>query len=189
MTEYVMVPKVPTPEWIETVIWANQPHLSNTSKAWKEQLENLLHWHAAMIAVAPKPEQTDGYAYEYPFGQGSSVIRHNSGGNVNGADPIAVVPYYYGNPAIFERSMHTDDDAVDRFAHAMKAKLAKKRGEGRGGWENCPAETISKMLIDHVAKGDPVDVANFCMMLHQNGARIRMPEQDQKQVDIFGGAS
>lgn len=69
---------------------------------------------------------------------------------------------------------HEDDLAVDRFAAAMKAKLAKKRNVGRGGWSGpeCSEETLSRMLRDHIAKGDPVDVANFAMMLHQRGERI-----------------
>lgn len=69
---------------------------------------------------------------------------------------------------------HEDDLAVDRFAAVMKAKLAKKRNDGRGGWSGpeCSEETLSRMLRDHVGKGDPVDVANFAMMLHQRGERI-----------------
>ncbi|WP_320176665.1 DUF551 domain-containing protein [Roseovarius pacificus] len=70
---------------------------------------------------------------------------------------------------------HSDDLAVDRFAAAMKAKLTKKRAEGRGGWddpERCTTAFLSSLLRDHVAKGDPVDVGNFAMMLHQRGARI-----------------
>lgn len=70
---------------------------------------------------------------------------------------------------------HPDDVAVDRFAAAMKAKLAKKRAEGRAGWgnkEDCSQDRLSLMLRAHVAKGDPVDVANFAMMLHQRGDRI-----------------
>ena len=70
---------------------------------------------------------------------------------------------------------HPDDLAVDRFAAAMKAKLAQKRAEGRGGWEDkndCSSEWLSNLLRGHVDKGDPVDVANFAMMLHQRGERI-----------------
>ncbi len=69
---------------------------------------------------------------------------------------------------------HEDDLAVDRFAAVMKSKLAKKRNDGRGGWSGpeCSEETLSRMLRDHIAKGDPVDVANFAMMLHQRGERI-----------------
>lgn len=70
---------------------------------------------------------------------------------------------------------HPDDIAVDRFAAAMKAKLANKRAEGRGGWDNpdeCSTEWLSELLRRHVEKGDPVDVGNFAMMIHQRGGRI-----------------
>ncbi|WP_245279238.1 hypothetical protein [Xanthobacter sp. 91] len=74
-----------------------------------------------------------------------------------------------------DKAVHSDDIAVDRFASAMKTKLAQKRAEGKGGWEDkndCPAYRLSGLLRDHVSKGDPVDVANFCMMLHQRGEKI-----------------
>jgi|GEM_PF-1068927 len=70
---------------------------------------------------------------------------------------------------------HPDDLAVDAFAAAMKAKMAAARAKGRGGWEDpaqCSAEDLSRMLRDHVEKGDPRDVANFCMMLHQRGESV-----------------
>lgn len=63
---------------------------------------------------------------------------------------------------------HPDDAAVDRFSVAMKAKLAKKRAQGRGGWDDervCSPDDLARMLVDHVRKGDPVDVGNFAMML------------------------
>ncbi|MBN9055346.1 MAG: hypothetical protein J0H80_16635 [Rhizobiales bacterium] len=72
-------------------------------------------------------------------------------------------------------SPHTDDLAVDRWAIAMKAKLAKKRAEGRGGWddpEQCSAADLSYLLIQHCFKGDPLDVSNLAMMLQQRGERI-----------------
>ncbi|WP_228756447.1 hypothetical protein [Stenotrophomonas sp. MH181796] len=70
---------------------------------------------------------------------------------------------------------HPDDLAVDAFAAAMKAKMAAARAKGRGGWEDpaqCSADDLSSMLRDHVEKGDPRDVGNFCMMLHQRGEAI-----------------
>lgn len=70
---------------------------------------------------------------------------------------------------------HPDDIAVDRFAGAMKTKLAKKRAEGRGGWDRkdeCSPEFLSQLLREHIGKGDPVDVGNLAMMLHQRGERI-----------------
>lgn len=71
---------------------------------------------------------------------------------------------------------HPDDMAVDRFAVAMKDKLKFAREHrGRGGWEDkeqCGQHYLSELLRGHVEKGDPVDVANFCMMLQQRGERI-----------------
>lgn len=67
---------------------------------------------------------------------------------------------------------HQDDIAVDRFASAMKAKMAKQRNKGYGGWDDaaiCPANRLRHLLNDHVAKGDPVDVGNFAMMLFNRG--------------------
>ena len=83
-------------------------------------------------------------------------------------------------------AQHPDDAAVDRFAAAMKEKLAEARAKGRGGWENkdeCSAQTLSNMLRDHVGKGDPRDVANFCMMLHQRGEVI-VPAEQHHEVRI-----
>jgi len=82
----------------------------------------------------------------------------------------AIAAYTAGSEPV-----HSDDMAVDRFANAMKAKLAKKRLEGRGGWEDksrCSNAFLSKLLSDHVGKGDPVDVGNFAMMIHQRGEDI-----------------
>lgn len=71
--------------------------------------------------------------------------------------------------------VHPDDLAVDAFAAAMKAKLAEARAKGRSGWnEDEPGmqQRLSDMLRDHVEKGDPRDVANFCMFLHQRSETI-----------------
>lgn len=81
---------------------------------------------------------------------------------------------------LMPRATHPDDLAVDRFAAAMKAKLAKKRDQGRGGWENkdeCSQELLSGLLRDHVDKGDPVDVGNLAMMLSQRGETI-LPDHE-----------
>lgn len=67
---------------------------------------------------------------------------------------------------------HSDDIAVDKFAAAMKAKMAKQRARGYSGWddkEDCPTERLQQMLMDHIAKGDPVDIGNFAMMLFNRG--------------------
>ena len=71
-------------------------------------------------------------------------------------------------PDTHQNTIHPDESAVDRFAAAMKAKLERKRQHGRGGWETCSNADLWRMLREHVEKGDPVDVANLAMMIHQN---------------------
>lgn len=86
--------------------------------------------------------------------------------------------------------VHPDDQAVDAFAVAMKEKMAVARAKGRGGWEDpaqCSADDLSRMLRDHVEKGDPRDVANFCMMLHQRGEAIA-PKVGEVQGEVQGDA-
>ncbi len=71
-------------------------------------------------------------------------------------------------------AQHPDDIAVDNFAAAMKAKLAKKRAEGRHGWQSTSHITLSGLLYEHMYKGEPLDVGNLAMMLHQNGMPIEL---------------
>ena len=63
---------------------------------------------------------------------------------------------------------HPDDSAVDRFAEAMRDKMEESREKGRSGWDSpfqCSPYRLATRLIDHIAKGDPVDIGNFAMML------------------------
>ena len=78
------------------------------------------------------------------------------------------------SPDPYEDTAHPDDHAVNRFAAVMKGKLAAKRLQGRGGWQEpeVPNGYLSRMLREHVDKGDPVDVANLAMLIHQRGERI-----------------
>lgn len=87
--------------------------------------------------------------------------------------------------------IHPDDAAVDRFAAAMKAKLASARAKGRSGWEDkaqCQQESLALDLRKHVHKGDPVDVANFAMMLHQRGESTKLRPLSQDLVDAIKNA-
>ena len=91
---------------------------------------------------------------------------------------------FFGVTAVAAKATaaHSDDLAVDRFAAEMKSKLAAARAKGRGGWETCPPEVLSRMLREHTEKGDPRDVANFCMFLwclgHPIGAAPAAPAVD-----------
>lgn len=72
-------------------------------------------------------------------------------------------------------SKHADDAAIDRFTVRMKDKMALGRACGRGGWNDpldCSTATLSELLHAQVAKGDPVDLANYAMMLSERGSPI-----------------
>jgi hypothetical protein len=69
-------------------------------------------------------------------------------------------------------NIFSDDDAdelgVKRFAKAMNAKLSDKRAQGKYGWnkpDDCTIAYLRRLLETHVEKGDPVDIANFAMMI------------------------
>lgn len=63
--------------------------------------------------------------------------------------------------------------AVDRFAVKMCEKMLAKHANGFTGWDMLTPEGAQQRLDTANKKGDPVDVANFAMMLdycHQRSA-------------------
>jgi len=69
-----------------------------------------------------------------------------------------------------------DETGIDNFAIVMKEKMATAREKGRSGWHDknlCSNEYLSQLLREHVEKGDPIDVANLCMMLEMRNERIK----------------
>ena len=53
-------------------------------------------------------------------------------------------------------------------SNAMRSKLRNTREKGRGGWWNpkeCSIEMLKKMLVEHIEKGDMIDVMNFAGMI------------------------
>ncbi len=72
-----------------------------------------------------------------------------------------------------------DNEAVDKLAQAMKNKLAKKREQGYKGWETCKHGDLVQLLINHVDKGDPIDVANFCAFLFARGEPLTQAVLDE----------
>ena len=69
-----------------------------------------------------------------------------------------------------------DEEAVDRFAVAMKDRMSKARLKGRHGWNDplqCSIERLADLLVGNLSKGNPgtfEDIANFAMMLYHRGA-------------------
>ena len=66
-----------------------------------------------------------------------------------------------------------DHTAVARLCFDQREKLAITR-QRRGGWwtPGCTVEQLSQMLHAVVAKGDPVDVANYCAFIRAKGGKI-----------------
>jgi hypothetical protein len=61
-----------------------------------------------------------------------------------------------------------DNAAITSFASAMSNKMSQTKAQGRTGWQEIQNYRLWEMLYDCVQKGDPVDVANLAMMIHQN---------------------
>lgn len=102
--------------------------------------------------------------YAEPY---EKLVRHRNQARVALDAALPQVEALSAAQAGVPADQHTDDAAVDRFATAMKDKLAQARAKGRSGWDDpeCSQERLSRMLREHVSKGDPRDVANFCMFL------------------------
>ena len=69
-----------------------------------------------------------------------------------------------------------DENGIGRFSYMMLRKLEAKRAQGRSGWNRpseCLIADLREWLREHVDKGDPVDIANYAMMIwnreHPNG--------------------
>lgn len=73
-----------------------------------------------------------------------------------------------------------DNRCVDNFAAVLKKKLAKGRAKGRSGWIGAGADHLNSLLLEHILKGDPVDVAAFAMFIHQNGYRTYIPKPAER---------
>jgi hypothetical protein len=126
------------------------------------------------------------YDLGYNDARGARAVHGDSAPGYKGRDVEAdhggalfsALERYTTPPAAQPAPSHPDDLAVDRFAAAMKAKMAKQRAKGYGGWDEkdeCSTERLQTMLAEHLAKGDPVDVGNFAMMLWNRGESTTPP--------------
>lgn len=85
------------------------------------------------------------------------------------------------------RDAYIDKQGVTLFAGAMLEKMNVARRKGRSGWDDstqCSAEDLNRMLHEHLAKGDPVDVANFCMMLWNRGEKVTALRAPPETVSV-----
>ena len=84
------------------------------------------------------------------------------------------------DPAEHGKADEQADRALCSYAFdAMREKLEQKRSEGRGGWWNedaCDILVLRNLLLEHVHKGDMVDVMNFAAMIYTREAMAEMAD-------------
>lgn len=67
------------------------------------------------------------------------------------------------------------EQRVNEFSKVMLEKLIKKSRQGWNDWQNCQPDVFRKSLIEHIEKGDPIDVANIAFFLYQLKASTNKP--------------
>ncbi|MBS7472161.1 hypothetical protein KID98_15205 [Pseudomonas syringae] len=95
--------------------------------------------------------------------------------SADAAECLAMIESFCSRPLPTHPNQHPDNLAVDRFAAAMKTKLAESRAKGRDSWDMpwVKDQQLAEHLVKHLPKGNSgnfEDIANFAMMLHQRGA-------------------
>ncbi len=73
------------------------------------------------------------------------------------------------------RERDIDVGSVDQFSAMMKLRLSLARDRGRAGWHDpaqCSIDELADQLVEHVRKGDPVDIANFAMFVALRGGAM-----------------
>lgn len=148
-----------------------QGYRDNRGEKWAAVFDTLRHFRLSNMA----DEDGGAYALVDLMSRDKASIADGEWEMVVLSDDILSALQSDAPNADEREDPHPDDLAVDRFALALKTKLAKKRDEGRGGWDRkdeCTGQYLSHLLREHVEKGDPVDVGNFAMMLHQRDERI-----------------
>jgi hypothetical protein len=93
-----------------------------------------------------------------------SQARDLRGGVITGGDLRAIADQI--DQAADSIELSDDIHEARRFSHLMIAKLAKAQHKGKRGWRNVPVDDLWSMLLEHIEKGDPIDIAIFAMMIH-----------------------
>lgn len=79
------------------------------------------------------------------------------------------------------READYDDRAIAAFTETMRQKMARKRAQGATGWSGANVNDLATALVGHVAKGDPVDIALFAMMVDHRAQALGY----QRTLDVL----
>ena len=95
------------------------------------------------------------------------------GNSILGAKRQGGVVHFYRDGTFDEAAF--DDAAIDGFAAAMKAKMARNRAKGRSGWfgGTWSMEDQAKCLVEHLGKGNAgtfEDLGIYAMFLFARDA-------------------
>ena len=93
---------------------------AETTTAWQhaERVNQAITAAVAALKAEPEgPANPSGYAYRYHDYSGSTYIKFNGGGEVNGSSPIEAVPYWFAPP-----SVPTTPPAPETPAEALAAR-------------------------------------------------------------------
>lgn len=198
MTDHIQLPPPDYTENVQGFVHDTQRHYysEETMRAYAERL------HAARVN-SPAIMQAIGLlttlqSWIGPRRPENSEPEEQALWDQTEATRIALTPLApAGAPTTQAAPAHPDDAAVDALAAAMRAKLTKQRAKGYSGWDTTEftQQRLSDMLREHVDKGDPVDVANFCAFLAARGegiaqaapAAVAVPSKAVAYLDIGSG--
>lgn len=76
---------------------------------------------------------------------------------------------FYEYAEIIESAKELDNLAVDILAYDMKKRLAEKRAEGRGGWQECEESDLIDWMNDCFADLKLLDAVNYACFQHALG--------------------
>ena len=141
-------------------------HLSNEV----HQLRALANYLQGYKDAAPDIHNHSHFTYAmkipkgYAFNQIGDVVAIAPFDPAFGAHESSPVK---GELAIDER--HQDDRFVDAFAYVMKWRMEECSEKGKSGWDDpdaCTPDYLAALLMAAVKEGNPIDIANYCMMIY-----------------------
>lgn len=180
-----------------TVLWIDpqadaKPHVNVGTLAHVDNGKAALTYAIASLSTAPQADyKPKPYGYCPRCGAAGVRRERRPGGN----DVCANDHTYKSGSGLKEPatpqaaqvpSLHPRTaDLVQRFAAALAEKLAA--AEAKYGYSEQWAEPdwmdeCRAKLVEHVAKGDPRDVAAYCAFLWHHGERTAMPSPQAAQV-------